>query len=149
MKKAIIKLVTLVMCGSFIIGCSEQGANNSGSGSTAKTDRKLEADLYKLAHMNGCIDCHRVKSMVIGPSWQDIADRYKDAPAVSAREILIESVKKGSKGNWITWKAPDGMPPMEKRVSEEHIATLVDYILSLNRAPGVDDPVTDAATIEG
>ena len=130
-----------MVCSGLVLGCGEQGAGDKDA-STTKTDRKLEADLYKLAHMNGCIDCHRVKSAVVGPSWQDIADRYKDAPLESVREMLIERVKKGSKGNWITWKAPDGMPPMERRVTEEHIATLVDYILSLNRAPVVDEATT-------
>lgn len=137
MKIIKLKVISLLLVGGLLFGCSEQGEKQDTSGASSE-NRKLEADLYKLAHMNGCIECHRVKAMVIGPSWQDIADRYKDAPLESAREILVERVKKGSKGNWVTWKAPDGMPPMERRVSDEHIITLVDYILSLNRAPGAD-----------
>jgi cytochrome c len=137
-KTITMKIAALLVCGGLMIGCGEQGAG----GSSASAEHQQNVDMYKLAHMNGCIDCHRLKSKVIGPTWQEIADRYKDAPLESAREILIERVNKGSKGNWITWKAPDGMPPMERRVSAEHIEILVDYILSLNRAPGVDTSVT-------
>ena len=131
--------MAIAFLAGLISACGES-SNSGSSSSSSNASPKLEGDLYKLARMNGCIDCHRVKATVIGPSWQDIADRYKDAPREQAREILVERVKKGSKGNWITWKAPEGMPPMEKRVSEEHIIQLVDYIISLNRAPGADAP---------
>ena len=90
-----------------------------------------KTELFKLARLNGCIDCHRTNGTVIGPSWMDIANRYKDAPTEATRELLIERVKKGSKGNWYTWKGGDGMPALERRVSAEAIEKLVDYILML------------------
>lgn len=105
-------------------GCGPQDPGRPG-GST-------DSELFKLAHMNGCIECHTVSATTIGPSWNAIAERYKDLPRAEARAVLIESVKKGSQGKWLTWKGVDGMPPLERRVSEEHIEQLVDYILSLN-----------------
>ncbi len=109
------------------------GCGQSSGTSTAK--RSAESDLFRLAHMNGCIECHNISAATIGPSWQAIADRYQEVPLADARALLIERVKKGSKGNWITWKSADGMPPLEKRVSNEHIEKLVDFILTLRKVP--------------
>ena len=96
-------------------------------------NQNTNAALYKLAHMNGCLECHRVSATVIGPSWEAISDRYKEAPFDSARQMLVDRVKKGSKGQWVTFKGGDGMPPLERRVSSEHIEKLVEYILNLKR----------------
>lgn len=121
MKKIIVLLAAL-----FLIACEGQ---RQGQGINQDTN----AALYKMAHMNGCIECHRVSATVIGPSWEAIAERYKDAPYEDAKALLIESVKKGSVGKYITFKGGNGMPPLEKRVSGEHIEILVDYILKLKR----------------
>ncbi len=118
-------LVAIIAAAAVLGGCGQQGAGADGSRGVR------ESELFKLAHMNGCIECHTVSATTVGPSWQAIADRYKDAPRDEARALLIESVNKGSKGKWVTWKAADGMPPLERRVSAEHIVQLVDYILSL------------------
>ncbi len=121
MNRSVAAIIAVAVLG----GCGQQGAGVEDS----RGER--ESELFKLAHMNGCIECHTVSVSTVGPSWQAIADRYKDAPRAEARALLIESVNKGSKGKWFSWKAPDGMPPLEKRVSAEHIEQLVDYILSL------------------
>ena len=141
--KSIIQLSTLsLFVLSILFGCSS-GNENSSSSSTQKTER-TDSKLYKLAHMNGCIDCHRIKATVVGPSWQAIADRYKDMPTNLAQKYLFEQTKFGSKGQWITWKGGDGMPPMNKRVSDEHIQELVNYIISLNRGDDQGDNRGDA-----
>ena len=92
-----------------------------------------DARLFKLAHLNGCIECHTVTSASIGPSWMAVAERYKEEPRAEARLLLINSVMNGSKGKWITWRGDDGMPPLGKRVVKEDVEELVDFILSLNR----------------
>ncbi|MDH5546901.1 MAG: c-type cytochrome [Gammaproteobacteria bacterium] len=99
----------------------------------ADINQDTNASLYKLAYMNGCLECHRVSATVIGPSWEAIAERYKDASFDDAKAMLVKSVKEGSKGQYVTFKGGDGMPPLEKRVSSEHIEQLVEYILSLKR----------------
>lgn len=127
MKHAFI-LVLCAIPAFFLSACDSQV-----SGGSEKA--QVENALFNLARMNGCIDCHRINATVIGPSWSAIAERYKDAPREAARALLIDSVKKGSVGKWTTWKGGDGMPPLEKRVSSEHIEQLVDYILSLDPTP--------------
>ena len=66
------KLLFVIFLG-LLIGCEGQ---RQGEGINQTTS----AALYKLAYMNGCIECHRVSAIVIGPSWETISDRYKDAP---------------------------------------------------------------------
>ena len=65
----------------------------------------------------------------VGPAWQDVAKRY--ANDADARTQLIEKVSKGGKGNWTAVVGTAAMPPYSPRVSNENIAKLVDYVLSL------------------
>lgn len=125
MKSSIVAL--LVVSVGLIGGCGKQG--------TGKPPRpEVDAQLFKLAQMNGCIECHTVSTGNVGPSWMAIAERYKAAPREQVRDLLVESVMKGSKGKWLTWKdGGQGMPPLERRVAKDDVVQLVDYILSLNR----------------
>jgi len=87
------------------------------------------ADVMDLAKKSGCLACHAVDKKVVGPAWNDIGARYKgDA---SSRDMLINKVKTGGKGNWTEVTKGVPMPPYSPRVKDEDIATLVDYILSL------------------
>ena len=89
---------------------------------------QASADL-ELAKASGCLACHSVDKKVVGPAWKDVAAKYKgDAGAKAA---LVEKVKKGGKGNWteVTGGAP--MPPYSPRVTDENIAKLIDFVLSL------------------
>ena len=89
---------------------------------------QASADL-DLAKKSGCLACHSVEKKVVGPSWKDVAAKYKgDA---NAKATLIEKIKKGGKGNWtdVTGGAP--MPPYSPRVKDEDIAKLVDFVMSL------------------
>jgi cytochrome c len=87
------------------------------------------AEMPAEAKKGGCVACHAIDKKVVGPAWQDVAKKYKgDA---KAREMLIDKVKKGGKGNWtaITGGAP--MPPYSPRVKDEDIAKLIDFVLAL------------------
>ena len=86
------------------------------------------ADL-KLAKQSGCLACHSIEKKVVGPAWKDVSAKYKGDPGARAR--LIEKVKKGGKGNWTTVTGGVPMPPYSPRVSDENIAKLVDFVLSL------------------
>ncbi len=122
-------LVLLVAAATLlaVAGCSREDFG----GTSAKRGAAVEHELFTLARMNGCLECHTATSSKFGPSWNEIAMRYREAPPEAAREILINSVRNGSQGQYINWKADEGMPPLKNRVSEEHIEQLVDYILAL------------------
>ena len=72
-----------------------------------------------------CRACHSVDQKSIGPTYKDIAVRYKDKPA--ALEALKEKVIKGGSGNWGKYEMPPH-PDMSAEDAEE----IVRYILSVN-----------------
>jgi cytochrome c len=119
--------MALIAACAFLDGCGKQASNPNTLSATE------DARLFKLAQMNGCIECHTVTTASIGPSWMAVAERYKEAPRAETRALLIDSVMNGSKGKWITWRGDDGMPPLGKRVVKADVEELVDFILSLNR----------------
>lgn len=82
-----------------------------------------------LAKKSGCLACHAEDRKVIGPAFNDVAQRYKgDA---GAKTTLVEKVKKGGKGNWTEVTGGVPMPPYSPRVPEQDIEALVDYVLGL------------------
>jgi cytochrome c len=84
----------------------------------------------ELAKQAGCFECHSVDKKVIGPAYADVAARYKgDA---KARERLIETVKKGGKGNWTSITRGVPMPPHSPRLTDEEISILVNWIVGLD-----------------
>lgn len=86
------------------------------------------ADL-ELAKKSGCLACHSVEKKVVGPAWQDVANKYKgDA---SAKATLVDKVKKGGKGNWTEVTGGVPMPPYSPRVADADIEKLVDFVLGL------------------
>lgn len=93
----------------------------------AKADGGTALDL---ARASGCLACHSVDNKVVGPAWKDVSARYRADPG--ARERLIAKVKAGGSGNWNDVTGGFPMPPNSPRVSDEHIAELVDFVLSLN-----------------
>ena len=77
-----------------------------------------------LAKNSGCLACHTVDKKLIGPSYKDIADKYRKDKGAEAN--LVQKVKAGGKGVW-------GDIPMSPNahVKDEDIKTIVQWILSL------------------
>jgi len=82
-----------------------------------------QADLA-MAKKYNCTACHQVDKKVVGPSYQDVAKKYKGQAGAEAK--LIEKVKKGGSGVW----GPVPMPP-NAAVPDGDIKKLVEWILSL------------------
>lgn len=82
-----------------------------------------------LAKASGCLACHSVDKTVVGPAWNDVANRYRGK--AGARDALVNKVKAGGKGNWTDVTGGVPMPPYSPRVADADIVALVDGILSL------------------
>jgi cytochrome c len=82
-----------------------------------------------LAKASGCLACHSVDAKVVGPAWKDVAAKYKGQG--DAKAMLVESIKKGSKGKWTAVTGGVPMPPYSPRVSDENINKLAEFILGL------------------
>ena len=79
-----------------------------------------------LAKKYNCLTCHTVDKKVIGPSYQDVAAKYKDDKAAEAK--LVAKVKNGGAGVW--GQIP--MPP-NATVPDADIKALVKWVLSAKK----------------
>ncbi|MCL4746687.1 MAG: c-type cytochrome [Burkholderiaceae bacterium] len=76
-----------------------------------------------LAKAKNCLACHSVDRKLVGPSYKDIAAKYRSDKGAAAK--LAAKVRAGGSGVWGT--VP--MPP-NPQVSEAEAATLVNWVLS-------------------
>lgn len=81
-----------------------------------------QADLA-LARAKNCMSCHTVDRKVIGPSFKDIAARYKGQEG--AADLLAGKILKGGSGVW----GPVPMPA-NTQVSEADAKKLAAWLLS-------------------
>jgi cytochrome c len=78
-----------------------------------------------LAQKHGCFACHTIEKKLVGPSWNDIAAKYRGQR--DAETKLIAKVAKGGSGVW----GAVPMPPNSPKVGEADIKVLVRFILAL------------------
>ena len=79
----------------------------------------------ELATKAGCTACHSVDKKIVGPSYKEVAAKYRSDKTAEAK--LIDKVKKGGVGVW--GQVP--MPPNSPLVKDEDIKALVKWILAL------------------
>lgn len=73
----------------------------------------------------GCTACHAKDKKLVGPSFKDIAAKYKGQPDVAAK--LIEKVRKGGSGVF----GPVPMAPNgPDKISDGDLKEAVEFILS-------------------
>jgi cytochrome c len=77
----------------------------------------------KLAASYKCTACHDVAKKMVGPTFKDVAAKYKTQEGAEA--VLAESIAKGSKRKW--GKVP--MPPQPK-VKPADAQALAKWILT-------------------
>lgn len=101
----------------------------------------------KIMSKSGCTTCHAVDKDKIGPAYKLVSEHYaKPSPVVLAylkgekpADYLFKKVRSGTKmnvnKNWLKSPAgkPYGMmtPNNEKKISDENLKDLIDYILAL------------------
>jgi cytochrome c len=77
----------------------------------------------QLAKKHNCLACHTVDKKMVGPSYKDVAAKYRSDAGAAAK--LADKVKKGSQGVW--GQVP--MPP-NPTVPDAEMQALVKWILS-------------------
>jgi cytochrome c len=83
-----------------------------------------EADAMQLARKNNCLACHAVEKKVVGPSFKDVAAKYRGDAGAEAR--LADKIAKGGSGVW----GAMAMPP-SPQIGETDRKTLAKFVLSL------------------
>ncbi|HUN92267.1 MAG TPA: c-type cytochrome [Burkholderiaceae bacterium] len=82
------------------------------------------ADEFGIAKKAGCLACHAVDANLVGPSYRQIAAKYKGNAAAPA--MLAERVRKGSKGVW----GPTPMTPnVPARISDADLKAVIAWVL--------------------
>lgn len=74
----------------------------------------------------GCMACHAKDKRMVGPSFQQIAAKYKDSKGQDAKAQLVQKVRTGGKGNF----GPIPMAPNPPdKISDADLGEAVVWIL--------------------
>ncbi|MDR2196000.1 MAG: c-type cytochrome [Gallionellaceae bacterium] len=82
------------------------------------------ADVVAVAQKANCLGCHQENQKRFGPSFKEIADKYRGDKSAAA--MLEKKIRDGGKGNW----GKVAMPPTAATVSDADIKDLAQWILS-------------------
>jgi cytochrome c len=112
--KFIVMNSTLAFLGGVALGVLPLGA------------QAADPDLNALLTKSGCVACHNVDKKIIGPSYKDVAAKYKGQPDAAA--MLFDKVRKGGSGVW----GPAPMPPhVPSQISDDDLKHVIAMILKL------------------
>ncbi|WP_345989599.1 c-type cytochrome [Chryseobacterium sp. Chry.R1] len=119
------KLFLTGCIGFFILSCSKKEntpVDTPSSETTAASEpAKTNLSGSQIIETLDCTGCHTVNERMIGPSYQEIADKYSEKDI----EMLASKIIEGGSGVW-------GSVPMQPhpQVSKEDAKKMVEYILS-------------------
>lgn len=90
----------------------------------AETSGNAVSEGKSLVEGADCLGCHKISGKLVGPSYEEIAQKYSEKDA----DLLAEKVIGGGTGNWgsVPMSAHPGMSP-------ENAKKMVAYILSLKK----------------
>lgn len=80
-------------------------------------------DVGQLLQINGCTACHQSAARIVGPSWQEVAQRYGDGS--KSAEQLAASIRSGGSGKW----GAVPMPP-QTQLSGADASSVAEWILT-------------------
>ena len=81
------------------------------------------AGLMDKMQKNGCTGCHAIDKKLIGPTFKEVAHRYKADKAAEAK--LVAKIKAGGIGNW------GSMPMPAQSIKDDEAKALVTLLLQL------------------
>ncbi|WP_454736814.1 c-type cytochrome [Cupriavidus necator] len=92
-------------------------------GAAASAHAVDAAKAQEIANKNACMGCHQVDKKLVGPSYKEVATKYKgDKNALAA---LTKKVKSGGSGVW----GPVPMPA-NAAISDGDLKTVVEWVLA-------------------
>lgn len=92
-------------------------------GAAASAHAVDAAKAQEIANKNACMGCHQVDKKLVGPSYKDVAAKYKGDQ--NALATLTKKVKGGGSGVW----GPVPMPA-NAAVSDADLKTVVEWVLA-------------------
>lgn len=104
----------------------EPAANADGKdeavAAPAKDKKALVETGKKLIAGSDCLACHQEKTKLVGPSYQEVAQKYKEADVAKLAKKVID----GGSGVW----GPIPMPP-HVGLSQKDAESMIHYILTI------------------
>ena len=94
----------------------------TGPRPAAETAATGATTISELAKSKACLSCHGVEKRIVGPSFKEVAARYKGQ--ASAQAQLLQKLRHGGSGTW----GPIPMPP-NPDLAEADAAALVRWVL--------------------
>jgi cytochrome c len=119
----------ILLCTSVLFACNKtEEAHAVAKPVSVSSSGESDKNMPKVARENNCTACHAIDKKVVGPSWMDVAKKYKGDPAAEAK--LLAKVSKGGAGVWGTMPMPANDASGKK---QDQMRELVRFILALNK----------------
>ena len=67
---------------------------------TQPVSAAVTANVMPLLQKNACLACHGMESRLVGPSFRDISNKYKDKDRLESENYLSGKIKSGGQGVW-------------------------------------------------
>lgn len=90
-----------------------------------ESDQPSDPEGLALIKGSDCTACHMSNQKLVGPSYKEVADKYKGNN--ESKDLLISSIVEGGSGVW-----GDIPMPGHPQLTKEEVALMVDYILSID-----------------
>lgn len=127
------KKIAIICAAMAVVSCSKKETNPNmdtnvmlPEPAVATVDSAAAGKHEGLALIEGadCLTCHKMDAKLVGPSYQEVADKYTDGDL----EMLAGKIIEGGKGNW-------GEIPMTPHagMSKENAKKMVEYIMTLKK----------------
>ena len=139
MKKYMIVLAVaslLAACGNnSSSGGKSDSAATSSDNSSAAGDISSNPDYQKglaLVGASDCLTCHKVSEKLVGPAYQDVANKYAgvDTAVTYLAHRIISGVGTNETHNWAS-ETNNGIMTPHPQVSEADAEQMVKYVLLL------------------
>jgi cytochrome c len=101
-----------------LVGTGQSASSEDVTGTTPV----LAVDVQKLLSSNACLGCHAIDVRLVGPSFRDVAAKYKDDDRALAKVAF--QIRQGGEEQW--GNVP--MPPMPN-VTEAQALQLAEWVL--------------------
>jgi cytochrome c len=114
----------------------KEGVPSSGAATAVRSSVDAHATGRRLIEGSDCLACHQLNRKSIGPAYADVARKYHDDRAATAR--LVRKIREGGSGVWgqVTM-------PAHPALTNEQASAMLAYILSLadrkTSAPSLPD----------
>ena len=137
---ALIVFMLLVVMGMLNLGvrmllADDRGAADAGAGELAPSQEVVQGG--GLVKASDCLRCHGMDRHYVGPSFRQIAGRYRDR--AGAADLLARKIREGGVGEW-----GRTVMPRHPQVSEAQAQSMAAWLLAL---PPAEAAAVDAATV--